>query len=105
MLYLVASEPDASAAVFAQVKMGKMKFIGLARDSDLLPGVKAFSKWEEQVATWRVDLARIAVSFSEGDARVDPKKYLHTCRNCDLQPFCRIYERAESVYPEQEDGE
>lgn len=104
-LYLVASEPDASAVVFAQVKTRKMKFIGLARDSDLLPGVKAFSKWEEQVATWRVDLARIAVSFSEGDARVDPKKYPHTCRNCDLQPFCRIYERAESVYTEQEDGE
>lgn len=104
-LYLVASEPDASAAVFAQVKIGKMKFIGLARDSDLLPGVKAFSKWEEQVATWRVDLARIAVRFSEGDARVDPKIYPHTCRNCDLQPFCRIYERVESAYTGQENGE
>lgn len=104
-LYLVASEPDASAAVFAQVKTRKMKFIGLARDSDLLPGVKAFSKWEEQVATWRINLARIAVGFSEGDARVDPKKYPHTCRNCDLQSFCRIYERTESVYTEREDGE
>jgi RecB family exonuclease len=103
-LYLVASQPDATAVVLAQVKTGRMKFKALARDSDLLPGVKADPEWKQLVVSWRTDLTRIAVSFSEGDARVNPKKHLYTCRNCDLKPFCRIYERIESAYAEQEDG-
>ncbi len=104
-LYLVASEPNATAVLFVLIKTGKMKFIGLARDRDLLPGVKANPEWKQLVDSWRTNLTRIAVSFSEGDAWVDPKKYPDTCRNCDLQPFCRIYERIESAYTEHEDGE
>ena len=103
-LYLVASQPDATAVVLAQVKTGKMKFKALARDSDLLPGVKADPEWEQLVVSWRIDLTRIAESFSKGDAKVDPKKYPVTCRTCDLQSFCRIYERIESTYAEPEDG-
>ncbi len=103
-LYLVTSEPDATAVLLAHIETGKMKFIGLARDRDLLPGVKADSEWKQMIDSWRTNLTRIAVSFSEGDARVDPKKHPDTCRNCDLQPFCRIYERIESTYTEQEDG-
>ncbi|MCK5436033.1 MAG: PD-(D/E)XK nuclease family protein, partial [Nitrosomonadaceae bacterium] len=74
-LYLVASESDAAAVVFAQIKTGKMKFIGLARDSDHLPGVKADPEWKQRVVSWRTDLTRIAMSFYEGDARVDPKTF------------------------------
>jgi ATP-dependent helicase/nuclease subunit B len=104
-LYLLASQSDAaSAVVFAQVKMGEMKFKALARDSDLLPSVKADPEWEQLIASWRTDLTRIAESFSKGDAKVNPKKYPDTCRNCDLQPFCRIYERTEGAYAEPEDG-
>jgi hypothetical protein len=66
--------------------------------------MKADPEWKQRVVSWRIDLTRIAVSFSEGDAWVDPKKHPDTCRNCDLQPFCRIYERIESKYTEQEDG-
>ena len=103
-LYLVASEPNAIAVVFAQVKTGSMKFNALVRDSDFLPGIKADPEWKKLVASWRTDLTRIAVSFSEGDARVSPRRYPETCRNCDLQSFCRIYERIESTYAEPEDG-
>jgi ATP-dependent helicase/nuclease subunit B len=103
-LYLVASQPDATAVVFAQVKTGKMKFKALARDSNLLPGIKADPEWKQRVVSWSTDLTRIAVSFSEGDAKVNPKKHPDTCRTCDLQPFCRVYERIESTYAEPEDG-
>lgn len=103
-LYLVASEPSATAVVLAHVKTGSMRFDALARDRDLFPGTKAGPEWKQLVISWRTDLTRIAVSFSEGNARVNPKKHLDTCRNCDLQPFCRIYERIESAYTEQEDG-
>ena len=101
-LYLVTGEPDAAALAFAQVKAGDMRFAALARDGDLLPGVKAYSEsryrdrhgsWQEAVAAWRADLARIAASFAGGDAEVDPKEHPGTCRYCDIKPFCRIHER------------
>ena len=108
-LYLVAAEPAAAAVAFAQVKAGNMKFTALARDGDLLPEVKAFTdsyygdrhgSWEQVVAAWRTDLARIAAGFVDGDAAVDPKQYPHTCRYCDAKPFCRIYERLDNALDE-----
>ena len=31
--------------------------------------------------------------FAAGDATVDPKALLSTCRWCDLKPLCRVHER------------
>lgn len=113
-LYLVTAEPGAAAVAFAQVKAGEMRFAALARDGDLLPKVKAFAEsyyrdrhasWDEVVEAWRIDLARIAAGFAAGDARVDPKKYPHTCRYCDVKPFCRIHERLENALVDIEDNE
>jgi ATP-dependent helicase/nuclease subunit B len=101
-LYLIASEPDAAAVAFAQVRAGGMKFIGLARGPDLLPGVKTPGKagrsgaapdWDQQVASWRAEMERLAGDFSAGHAQVDPKVFPQTCEYCDVKPFCRIYER------------
>lgn len=113
-LYIVAAELEAVAVAFAQVKTGEMRFTALARDSDLLPGAKAFSEsrqrdlhgsWEELVASWRINLAKIAADFFSGHAKVDPKKYPHTCRNCDVRSLCRIHERAGGDVIEQEEAE
>ena len=101
-LYLVFAEPNATAVVFALVKKRNMKFIGVTRDEDLLPDVKAYSKllqckqyksWEILVDSWRNNLEALAKGFSSGDARVNPKYYPVTCRYCDVQPFCRIHEK------------
>jgi probable DNA repair protein len=109
-LYLTGAEPDAAAAVFAQVRAGDMKFAGLARDPDLLPGVRtlpdgklrqAEASWAQQVGAWRAAIARIAAGFAAGAAEVDPKRYPHTCRLCDVKPFCRIYERLENPLDEE----
>jgi probable DNA repair protein len=108
-LYVVGAEPDAAAVAFAQVRAHDMKFAGLARDADALPGARtlpdvrlgqAASSWAEQVEAWRAALGRIAAAFLAGDARVDPKRYPNTCRLCDVKPFCRIYERLESALDE-----
>ena len=108
-LYLVGAEPDAAALAFAQVKAGRMRFVALARDDDLLPDTRAFSgslyggrfgSWRELVDAWRTDLARTAAAFAGGDARVDPKSYPETCRHCEVTPFCRIYERLENALDE-----
>jgi len=101
-LYLIASQPDATAIVFAQVKIGKMKFKALARDSDLLPSVKADPEWKQLITSWQTDLTCIAESFSKGDAKVNPKKFPDTCPKCDLKSFCRISERIDSSYVELE---
>jgi probable DNA repair protein len=98
-LYIVAAEPDATAAAFAQVSADGMKFVGLARDEGLLPGVKtpgeigAEPSWTAQVAFWRAQLGALAEEFASGHAAVDPKRWPQTCRECDLQPFCRIHDR------------
>lgn len=112
-LYLVTAEPGAVAAAFAQVKTGAMRFSGLARDGDLLPGIKAladsvhrdrYASWDDVVAAWRTDLERIAASFAAGAAAVDPLRYPQTCRYCDLQPFCRIHQRLVSALADDDEA-
>lgn len=112
-LYLTASEPDAAGVAFAQVRAGNMKFVGLARADDLLPGVKTPGKagrsgaapdWDQQVGLWRVEMERLARGFAEGQAPVDPKRRLQTCEYCDVKPLCRIYERLADVLEDSENG-
>ena len=103
-LYLVATEPDAVAIAFAQVKAGDMKFAALAADETLLPVRKSLPDigWDAQVAAWRKVLARLATQFAAGEAAVQPKNPRTTCRNCDLQPLCRIHERLGALVPDQD---
>lgn len=103
-LYLVATEPDAVAIAFAQVKAGDMKFAALAADETLLPVWKSLPDigWDAQVAAWREVLARLATQFAAGEAAVHPKNPQTTCRNCDLQPLCRIHERLGAPVLDQE---
>ncbi len=106
-LYATAAEPGAAAAAFAQVRAGEMRFVGLARAEGLLPGVGtpaqaarqsgAQPDWDAQVAFWRGELERLAVEFASGRADVAPKRGSLTCRECVVQPFCRIHERRETV--------
>jgi len=110
-LYLVSAEPGAAAVAFARVRAGDQGYVGLARDGDLLPGVKAFAEsrqrdhhagWTELLADWRRELERLATQFATGLADVDPKRPPHTCQYCDLGPFCRIRERSGEVLEDAE---
>jgi len=103
-LYLVASEAHAAAIAFAQVKAGRMKFTALAADETLLPVRKSLPDigWEPQVAEWRRILTRLAMQFAAGEAAVQPKNPQTSCRNCDLQPLCRIHERLGAPLPDEE---
>ncbi len=103
-LYLVATEPAAVAIAFAQVKAGEMKFAALAADETLLPVRKSLPDigWDAQVAAWREVLARLATEFAAGEAAVHPKNPRTTCRNCDLQPLCRVHERLGAPVSDQD---
>ena len=101
---LNASEPIAAVA-FAKLKTGGMRFMGLARAKGAIPKVKAAENWETLLAGWRRELDALGAGFAAGDARVDPKKLLLTCRTCDLQPLCRVHERFSALGDEGEEDE
>lgn len=89
-----AAAPEALAAVtFAKLKPGEMKFIGYSRAERLLPNVKLYRDWDKLLADWKSHAEALGRAFAEGDAHVDPKEDLKTCRLCDLQTLCRVYEK------------
>jgi ATP-dependent helicase/nuclease subunit B len=99
-LYLCFAEPGASALAFAQVRAGEMKFVGLAETPGRFAGLPspatanrrsgAQPDWPAQLAFWRRELEQLAEDYLAGRAGADPKKGSATCRECELQTFCRI---------------
>jgi ATP-dependent helicase/nuclease subunit B len=59
----------------------------------VLPKVKAHENWPQLLAAWKKDAEALGAAFAAGDAHVDPKNDLKTCRRCDLQTLCRVYEK------------
>ncbi len=101
-LYAVTSTGEIAALVFALVKRGEADCIGLADGEDILPDIKTINNthytrgiddWQTLFTQWKATLTQLAIDFREGEAQVDPKD-ANTCRYCDLQTFCRIYEEA-----------
>ncbi len=102
-LYAVNAPEEIAAIAFARLKTGEMRFMGCASQQALLPDVKASGEWSAVLAGWKSAIEALGVGFATGDARVDPKKLLQTCRYCDLQPLCRVYEKI-NVLAEIENG-
>jgi ATP-dependent helicase/nuclease subunit B len=105
-LYCVTRTPAPVGMVFGIVRPDNVKYQGLARESNLLPGVKTLSKvniegsgatWEEQRASWRSVLETLAKDFSEGVATIDPVEGGNTCRHCNLQSICRVKEHIQNI--------
>jgi len=92
-LYALAAPEDLAAVVFARLRPGEMRFMGYSKNPDLLPQVNAAQSWPALLAAWKKDTDALGAAFASGDARVDPKEGLDTCRNCDLQTLCRVYEK------------
>jgi len=106
----IGAGEDVRAVAFARLKVGEQGFAGLARDAGLLPEVKTVSQhrtagkvaasWDELVAQWRRAVDELGDEFARGEARVDPKRGLATCRGCDLQALCRVHERLGGIADE-----
>ena len=100
----VEAEPQAlRAAVYAQLKAGKVGVHGLSADNAAWPAVKPvadlkavpFSTWPEVEAAWDTQLSALAVDFRLGTAAVAPRD-ASCCKRCDLQPLCRIQSLADA---------
>ncbi len=102
-LYALNAKEDISAVAFAKLKTGEMRYMGFSRGKDAIPKVKQSENWASLLEGWKKELEALGSGFASGDARVDPKKLLQTCRYCDLQPLCRVYERVSALGDTEED--
>ena len=101
-LYAVSAKEEITAVAFARFRPGDMRFVGLSRDDKALPKVpKAKEGWQPLLRDWKKEAERLGQSFAGGEAGVDPKKDLITCRYCGLETLCRVYEKI-NVLAEEE---
>ena len=103
-LWISSLTDEAIRRGFAALRPGEMKFSGYSLNKGQIPGVQAAKSWSGLVMTWKRDLAQLASDFAAGEARVDPKKALATCRQCDLQPLCRVHEKLSALEDEEGDA-
>jgi hypothetical protein len=93
-LYAAAAPEELAAVVFAKLKPGEMRFMGYSRAPNLIPRVSVNpAPWPKLIEEWRRDSEALGRAFAAGDAHVDPKEDLKTCRLCELQTLCRVYEK------------
>ncbi|HEY6241488.1 MAG TPA: hypothetical protein VIW78_11695, partial [Burkholderiales bacterium] len=85
-----------------RVRPGEMRFVGLSRDDKALPKVaREKDGWQPLLKKWKNEAESLGASFARGEAGVDPKKDLMTCRYCGLETLCRVYEKI-NVLAEEE---
>ena len=108
-LYSIALAEPISAVVFARIKKGKMKYMGIAADDTIIPGVKPVVEdvgpeaggkdakdGNEGIAAvvgrWRAGLEALAEELFSGYAPIAPVSIRTSCQYCDVAPICRIGE-------------
>jgi len=103
-LYALSAPEEITAVAYAKLQTGGMKYMGFARDRDR-GFIAAAKDWGSLVAGWRQSLEVLGAGFAAGEARVDPKNGLATCRYCDLQTLCRVHERLQALSEEEENAD
>ncbi|MCD6582229.1 MAG: PD-(D/E)XK nuclease family protein [Desulfuromusa sp.] len=105
-IYAVA-DPDfkADGVVFAKVRRGECRFLGVVKEKGLLGRVRELSSypqaeelgiaaWSELLVFWRQQLNQLADDFAAGEATVKPYDLNKSCQYCDLSGICRVQERS-----------
>ena len=92
-VYATSVNEPVAAVTFAALRPGDMRFVGASRDDKVLPKVRRDPKWADTMRGWADEAQALGASFVAGEARVDPKRGVQTCRNCALQTLCRVYEK------------
>lgn len=112
-LYAILHPGRPAGLAFAGIGATGAKYVGVSRDGEAIPGLKAAAKfpltedretgfeWPALVAHWHAWLARLAEDFGAGRAEVNPKLAADTCRRCHLSALCRV----EPASPEDEGEE
>ncbi len=97
LLIYALDRGDAAGVAFAQVRVGKLGFRGIADVDGVADGIGAFgadnalaslSSWPEVIERWRGEIAQLGGEIRAGFAAVLPKP--QACEQCDLHAFCRV---------------
>jgi ATP-dependent helicase/nuclease subunit B len=100
-LYSTIHEKPLAGVLFAQIKTGKLKFLGLVdRDIEMPGGVQV--DLASQIKDWRVVLEKLGSDFRAGHAEANPKNPGKQCRYCPLALLCRIAETEAALAEEEE---
>ena len=97
-------------------RSGELRFVGLTRDGEMLPGVQSVTQnsrvdalgiqsWEALLDYWRQHAEALGAAFAAGVAEVQPRQVPQSCRYCGMQSLCRVAERAgwDGLAPEEGD--
>jgi probable DNA repair protein len=91
---------DVHGVLFARIRVGETSFAGSVEDlhRQLLPEAKETSALGKIVYSkplrdeWEAALLALAADFMRGEAAVDPKDRIETCRYCPMAGLCRVAE-------------
>lgn len=90
-LYSTIHEKPLAGVLFAQIKPGKLRFLGFVDNNVSMPGGVP-TDLSARIKEWRAMLEKLGSDFRTGHAEVDPKNPGKTCRYCPQPFFCRISE-------------
>jgi len=112
-LPLYANLISPTAVYFAQTKKGEMglkgikesienienpsiQFVGFNKPAKILDLLKE-PTWKNLLDFWKKQVNILATEFLTGCIKIDPAHKQNTCRNCDINPVCRVWEREDVV--------
>ena len=99
-----APEDPVRAAAYVELRAEGVAVAGIAADEDawseldLAARIAPDRTWHGLEAWWRERLGALAAEIAAGHAAVAPRVVPSPCRNCGLQPVCRI-ESARAIDP------
>ncbi len=88
-----SAERPLAGVAFANIRAGKdMAMQGYETQKDILLRSSKLqtASLDAQVDAWRETLTALATDFHQGDPRVRPKSYPHTCQYCEQRLLCRL---------------
>jgi ATP-dependent helicase/nuclease subunit B len=100
-LYSTIHEKPLAGVLFAQIKTGKLKFLGLVDNDIEIPGGIRVDL-PAKIREWRTILEKLGSDFRAGNAEADPKNPGRQCKYCPLAILCRIAET--EAAPEDEEA-
>jgi len=93
-LYATVSNQNPVGIAFAQIRTGAHQFKGVMQNhkpSNLLnPTPPSEAHWQALKSEWQQNLTTLVKDFKKGDASIDPKYGIKTCRYCHLASLCRV---------------
>ena len=73
-----------------------IQFVGFNKPAKILDLLKE-PTWKNLLDFWKKQINILATEFLTGDIKIDPSHKQNTCRNCDINPVCRVWEREDVV--------